>query len=472
VIKRHAFIYLFAHGIPAALGLITFVVYTHLMSPAEYGFYVIGTTAGGIISAIAFMWIRFSVTRYQSESADADVRATALSSFAAALSVIGVALAILAVVFHNRVSLALAASGVLYASCSSAFEIALEFRRARLEPAKFFRISLIRSVFGSFLGVGAALLNVGGVGVLAANSVSYIIGFFLPGTLDLSRPIEPVRRTMLTKFLTYGMPFALSGILYALCNSLDRLIVVYYLGEAAAGTYGAAGDLARQTMILVSMSVASAIFPLAFRRLRTEGQSAATDHLAEGIELLAAVVCPIAVLLMLSADQLANTIIGVKFADELRVLLPILVVARLFGSFSVFYVHISFQLAEKPLLQIINGGVAVTLTMLLMFFSIPRFGLIGAAAASVLSEAGGLIFGIWLTKYGFRVPWALGRLARVSICLAVMGGAIYLTKGWPIQNNWLRLVATLISGCGTYAITAFLLDVARIRSFVLARRRM
>jgi O-antigen/teichoic acid export membrane protein len=85
MVQRHAIIYLLGYGITAMFGLGSYAAYTHLLTPDQYGFYVIGNTTGAIISAAAFAWIRFSVSRYQSESAEADVRAIALMSYAGML---------------------------------------------------------------------------------------------------------------------------------------------------------------------------------------------------------------------------------------------------------------------------------------------------------------------------------------------------------------------------------------------------
>ncbi|OSJ14864.1 hypothetical protein BST63_14250 [Bradyrhizobium canariense] len=464
MIKRHTLVYLFAHGIPAILGLVSFAVYTHTVDPSEYGFYVVSMTIGGIVSACCFSWIRLSVTRYQSESVDADVRAIALISYVSMLAILGLGLFVTAFLFQNTIALSLATCSALIALSAGAFEIVLEFRRAQLQPAKFFRIAFIRSFLGSVLGIGAAQAGFGGAGIILATSISYLIGIALPGTVDLAKPLPPLSRVEIRKFVSYGVPFAISGILLALCASMDRLAVAYFLGDAMVGTYGASADLTRQMMVLVSMSVASAIFPLAFRRLREEGNSAASGHLAEGLELLVATVAPIALFLILSPEAISRTLIGAKFADEVHVLLPLLAAARFFGSILTFYVHISFQLAERPLLQIVNSVAALLLTAISMIFLVPRFGLVGAATASLLSEIGGLLVGIWLSQRGFPLPWAPLRLVRVLISLSAMATLILLANRLSFYNSWVQLIATLFFAGAGYASAALVLNVGHVRS--------
>ncbi len=466
MLKRHTFIYLFAHGIPAVLGLLALIAYTHLISPHEYGIYVIGSTIGAFVSLGLFSWVRFSVTRYQSEIESADVRATAVVAYGGAFALLAIGLITIIAPFGAKIDVKLVAGAAFFALTSSAFEIAQELRRAQLDPTRFFTVSITRSVMGLGFGLAAIFIGLGGHGLFLAISVSYLLGVVLYIRSTWAPPIARFDPKLLARFVTYGAPFAASGLLFALCSSFDRLLVAYLLGELAAGQYGAAGDLARQTIFIVSMSVASAVFPLAFRSLGTSGPVAAYTHLCESAELFAAIVAPIALLLALSADAFSTAVIGVRYAEVMAQLVPILALARFLGAVSNFYVHLSFQLAHRSTLQMLNGAVILCASLALMMFMTPRFGLLGAAIASVLAEAIGLIVGIWLTKYSFRLPWVPRRLARVAVCLIVMTGAAWIERQANTGTGLLRLFAVLAAASTSYALCAFVLDVAGIRAYV------
>jgi len=51
---RHTVLYLLASAVSAIFGLMSAIVFTRLLSPAEYGVYVIGVTTAGILSALLF----------------------------------------------------------------------------------------------------------------------------------------------------------------------------------------------------------------------------------------------------------------------------------------------------------------------------------------------------------------------------------------------------------------------------------
>src|ERR1700692_1250481 len=90
MLQRHVVIYLFAHAVPAMLGFIGLIIYTHLISPEQDGVYVVGQSTAGIISMALFGWIRLSASRYQAESDSVDVRGTVIVAYGVTLAVVGV----------------------------------------------------------------------------------------------------------------------------------------------------------------------------------------------------------------------------------------------------------------------------------------------------------------------------------------------------------------------------------------------
>ena len=62
MLNRYFSIYLGAHLLPAAIGFFAITAYTRLLSPAEYGVYVVGLSIAGILGAVFFAWIRLSVS--------------------------------------------------------------------------------------------------------------------------------------------------------------------------------------------------------------------------------------------------------------------------------------------------------------------------------------------------------------------------------------------------------------------------
>jgi O-antigen/teichoic acid export membrane protein len=250
MLNRHFSIYLAAHLLPAAIGFFAITAYTRLLSPAEYGVYVVGMSIAGILGAVFFAWIRLSVSRYQATSAAVDFRGTAIVAFSLTVVVL-CSLAPLVMLFYHGVSLSLLAASIFVAIAVNAVEIGQDFARANLRPYRFAAVAIVRSMSGLAFGLMAVEMGWGGLGLIAAFGLGSLIGAVLnfAGTgVRMAR----WQRTQLLQFARYGLPLSIGGLLGALYSSSDRLIVAYLLGEEAAGLFGVAADLPRQFLVMLA----------------------------------------------------------------------------------------------------------------------------------------------------------------------------------------------------------------------------
>jgi O-antigen/teichoic acid export membrane protein len=184
--------------------------------------------------------------------------------------------------------------------------------------------------------------------------------------------------------------------------------------------------------------------------------------------LLFAILLPSVVGLALTSSYIAATVLGPSFRQAAVAVMPILAFAWLFQSISQSYIHISFQLAKKLHLVLVQSVGTVATNAAALPFLITKFGLPGAAAALVLAEAFGVLLGFWLTRRAHPLPLVPSRLLRVVLAtslmaLTVMGLRTLLTGAGPIQ------LAILVSGGGgAYAVAACALNIAGVGTYVQA----
>jgi O-antigen/teichoic acid export membrane protein len=462
MLNRYFSIYLAAHLLPAAIGFFAITAYTRLLSPAEYGVYVVGVSIAGILGAVFFGWIRLSVSRYQATSANVDFRGTAILAFGLTLPAL-CGIAPLALLFQHGVRGTLLATSVFVAIAVNAVEIGQEFERANLRPIRFAVIAIIRSLSGLAFGLLAIWLGWGGLGLVAAFGLGSLVGVVINAAGNRKR-IARWQRSQLRQFARYGLPLSIGGLSGALYSASDRLIVAYLLGESAAGLFGVAADLPRQFLVMLASSVAAATFPIVFRSLTEKGDGATRERLKESLELLLAVVLPVVVWLALAAGQVAGTLVGTEFRATVTLLLPVLAVARLFGVANQFYFQISFQLSERPFLSVAQSFFTLLLSIALMFPLVASYGLFGAALATLMTEAVGVLVAIYLTRRAFRLPLDLNRLSGVVASAAIMGAAIFVMRLEVSGTDFYSLLAVSLAGGVAYAGAAWLFNVARIRT--------
>ena len=462
MLNRHFSIYLAAYVLPAAVGFFAITAYTRLLSPAEYGVYVVGMSIAGILGAVFFAWIRLSVSRYQAMSPETDFRGTAMVAFALTIAVLGAA-APLVFLFHRDVSTELLLASMFVAIMANAVDVGQEFERAKLRPYRFAAIAVVRSLSSVAFGLLAISLGWGGLGLLAAFGLGSLSGIILNLAGDGTR-IARWQKSQFMQFARYGLPLTLGGLSVALYSTSDRLIVAYLLGKDAAGIFGVAADLPRQFMVMMASSVAAATVPIVFRALGEEGHAATRERLNDSLELLLVVVLPVAVWLALAADQIAGTLVGADFRAGVSALLPMLVVARLFGIANQFHVQISFQLAERPFLLAAQSFFTLVLSIVLMVALVAGFGLYGAALATLATEAIGLLAALVLMRRAYVLPFDLNRLAGVAVSAAVMAVAILAARSQVSGTGLVALIVVSLAGGMAYAAAAWLLNVANVRT--------
>jgi O-antigen/teichoic acid export membrane protein len=462
MLNRHFSIYLAAYLLPAAVGFFAITAYTRLLSPAEYGVYVVGISIAGILGAIFFAWIKLSVSRYQAISSEVDFRGTAMVAFALTVAVL-CATTPLIFLFRSDVSIELLLASVFVAIMANAVDVGQEFERAKLRPYRFAAIAIVRSFSSVGFGLLAIHLGWGGLGLLAAFGLGSLAGIILNLAGDSTR-IAHFQRSQFMQLARYGLPLTLAGLSVALYSTCDRLIVAYLLGKDAAGIFGVAADLPRQFLVMLASSVAAATVPLVFRTLSEKGEDATRERLNESLELLLVVIMPVAVWLALAADQVAGTLVGVEFRAGVAALLPWLVVARMCGIANQFYVQISFQLAERPFMLAAQSFVTLVLSIGLMVALVAGFGLYGAALATFATEAIGLVVALVLMRYAYKMPFDLNRLAGVAASAAAMAAVILLARSQVNGTGLVSLIVVSLAGGLAYVGVAGSLNVANART--------
>jgi O-antigen/teichoic acid export membrane protein len=440
MLNRHFSIYLVAYILPAAVGFFAVTAYTRLLTPAEYGVYVVGISVAGILGAIFFAWIKLSVSRYQAMSAEVDFRGTAMVAFGLTVAVLCAATP-LVFLFRSDVSVELLLASMFVAIMANAVDVGQEFERAKLRPYRFAAISIVRSVSSVGFGLLGIWLGWGGMGLLAAFGLGSLTGIILNLVGDRTR-IAGFQRSQFMQLARYGLPLTLAGLSVALYSTCDRLIVAYLLGRDAAGIFGVAADLPRQFMVMIASSVAAAT-------------------------VLLVVVAPVAIWLALAADQVAGTLVGVDFRAGVSALLPTLVLARFFGIANQFYVQISFQLAERPFMLAAQSFLTLVVSVALMFALVAGYGLNGAALATLATEAIGFVVAVALMHRAHPVPFDVNRLAGVAASAAAMAAAILIARSQVNGTGFVALIIVSLAGGLAYAAAAWLLNVANVRTLSL-----
>ncbi|MBB3320260.1 MULTISPECIES: oligosaccharide flippase family protein [unclassified Rhizobium] len=463
--------YMIANAVSAAFGFVSVVLFTRMLSPHEYGIYVVGTGVAGVISTLLFGWIKFSVLRFESEGGRKDVRTTALYAYGGLMLVSPLVVAVTWLIAENSSTYVVPA--VFVAFMVGLFEFVQEIFRSRQQTGAYMWSVILRAVLTVIFSAGLVMLfGMGGQGLLVSVACSYLATLLVYAPGVWRRPRHPFDVDLLKDMLRFGIPMTASSFVFVLHTVLDRMIIVTYMGETAAGVYGAAADLVRQIILFPGVAIGSATIPVAIRLLTQDGREATNRHLTETAEMLLAVLMPMVVGLALVAPGFASLILGPEFRDAAAMLMPILVFAWLFRSISYQFVHVSFQLAKKPGLMGVQGLIILAINVAAMFVLVPRFQLVGAAYALLIAEIGGAIAGYFLSYRAHRLPFELRPILKVSLATATMAVPTVIVGRHPTGNVVLDLAAPIITGVVVYTLAGIALNLAGVRVALTKRLRL
>ena len=470
-VVSHAAVYLLARGLPGAVAFLAIPLFSRLLGPAEYGRYALVLAAANVLYALVFQWLRLALSRYAAAAGvDAARLKSTLATTAALLALAtGLATAAACALPATRGWRDALVAGWVVLAAHSAFELCCEFARATLRPWQFMRLQLVRSA--SFVALGAAFVAAGAGwwGPLAGLAA----GMALAAALTLRRDWSDVRpgidRDVLAALAHYGLPLALTVALTAVISTSDRYLIAWFMGEGAAGVYSVAVDFAAQTVTLLMTAIHLATFPLAVRAWERGGAAEAADRMRTSASLLLAVGAPCVVGLAVLAPGVARCFLGGDFRGAAAAVIPLVALGTFLAGMKHCHFDAAFQFAHRTTSQVWIVLAAAALNVALNLAAIPRWGINGAAGASVIAYVAAIAMTVVVGRRHVELPVPRGAAARVFLAAALMGVLLY-----PLRRHVgpAALAAQVLAGALVYAAALAATDFMGLRSGLFPRRRV
>jgi O-antigen/teichoic acid export membrane protein len=326
--------------------------------------------------------------------------------------------------------------------------VPLNLLRIQDRPALFSAYSLGRHLLNTVLKVTLLMLGLGVTGVLWSDALA---------TLALSAALVirlrgagawALEGSLLRESLGFGLPKVPHAFFVQIQNLADRKILDLFLSRADVGIYGVAYTLGSGVKFALS-AFAPAWEPFVYAQL---ARGDAPRTLAR--------VATYAWAVFLAAG------LGVAvFGRELLMLLtprrpafwpgwpviPVVTLAYLFhGAFLLTGVGIGIRKRTRYLPLITAAAAATNVGANLVL--IPRFGMLGAAWATVLSYAVMAGLGFRISHSLYPVPWEWGRLGRLSGAAAAAYGLALLAPQALVPALAAKAAAWLAYPAATLAL--------------------
>ena len=442
--RYHPVLYLGSRIVSAVGNLLSVVVFTHLIGPADYGEYLLIFAWATMAYGFGAQWLRFAYfATYRGANAGEHI-----ASYVRLLTVAlcgGVALLGPATVLAGpRLAGAVFAMVVALA----VYEAAVEISRTRLEAGIVSLCMVLRAAFVLAFGSATLVLAPSAAALAAAVAAGHMAAA-LPGILPLAglRSARP-RRAAMRGILRYGWPLILSFGILSLGQSLDRLLLAHYAGPAVLGPYGVIADLMRQAFVVVGEVIALALITVA-KQLADDGRGAASDRVMRTAFNACAVTAILgAAFFVVFGEPIVRLLLDPRYEAPAHDLLPWFAVSFAFMTLRSFYFSQVIYFAKASLLDPAVAAIFVTTLGLLSLYLIPAEGAVGGAAASAAANAIACLASAALGRRYRALPvdWAgLG---------LVLGLAGLFLAGCHGAASVLEPPAALLAQIGLAAITA------------------
>lgn len=473
MLLRHSLYYLLARGLPGVLSFASLMLFTRLLTTEDFGRYSLVLAGSGLVHVMLFQWLQLVLGRFLPMHGNEPKRVLApvFALFLMISVVVSSAGLILALVWPDPTWQALIALAVPLTLGQAWLQVDLTLASTQLAPARYGYLLGSKSLFALVLGAGLAWLGWGAEAPLVGLLVGTVLAWLLFGFCAW-RGITPrwPAPAELREYCAYGVPLAITFSLGWVIDSSDRMLLAWLIDESATGVYAAGYDLGQQSLGLMLVVINTAAYPLVIRQLTDHGEQAASHQLKHNGELIIALALAGAGGLVVLAPVIVDTVFGQSFRDDAITVLPWIAVAAAVAGIKAFYLDIAFQLARQTRWQVYTSIVAAVANVLLNLLLIPRYGILGAAWATLIAFVLAAMVSGWLGCRVFPMPAFLPLLARGLVVAITASAGAWLVMQIEFDDVWTLLLGVSAGGVSGL-IGGLLVNVAGVRSILLRRTR-
>jgi len=458
MLLKHGAIYLSAKIPPSILGLLSLAIYSRLLGPDEYGHFAILYSVAGITYVLFYAWLWFGLVRFipQFQNREQLLEAVILRAFILLSLIGGLAGSILALAWQDDSTRSLVWLAIPLCWLMGWYEINLELLRARLQSAKYTIVSISKSIITVLASSTMAYLGLGAEGMVWG----LMIGMLLPLAILFDQSWKKAfhissNRKILIEISHYGLPLTISTLLVMLIFGSDRILIGLLLNPEMAGQYSMANDLALKSLHTLTIAIDLAAFPLVVHTMSNSDLKTTHSQLLKNSTLLLALILPAATGLLVLNESLINLLLDKNYRESATKIFPWIVLSTFLVGISQAHFQHAFTLGRNTTLLVKIMMVAYSVNIGLNILWIPKFGIMGAAYASVCAFSLLLLLSWFYGRRVFKlpVPWQnIARVLTASMTMAVV--LLSLERSTSISG----LLSQIVLGFVIYGLLIMILN--------------
>jgi|GEM_PF-334879 len=450
----------------------TIVVLTRLFSGAEFGIYATAMITLQFVHMGFLTWIEAAMARFQARAErNDDISSHLKTLFIAALFTAAVGFCLIMGVLIALPLPQMVKTVLMFAIGSTClqvfFNLGMEAHKAAHRIRRYSVIYTSQSILSFSLGIFLILatplrVEAPFIGIVVATSLCLMID--LPFMIKRMKG-GTFQKEKLSTYFKYGAPICFSLLLTYTLNSADMYLILGFMGTESAGQYNAGYNLANRSLEIVFVWLAMAVTPIAVTAMEKVGVEESKEVLKNYGAALLWITLPAATGIALVAEN-AGFILGESVREEAVKIMPLIAFAGVFNGLITYYAQRAFMLSGRTGMFVWCMVPPVILNIGLNLIWIPKFGLMGAVYATVLSYVLGLIISIWVGRKHYPLPIPVKATAQIIVSCMAMASAVHLL---PIPSEWPDVIALLVKaalGGVVYLTVSLAINAANCRGLI------
>jgi O-antigen/teichoic acid export membrane protein len=446
-LARHSAVYGFGTLVSRFIAVLLLPVYTRYLTPADYGLIETLIALAAVMTVLLAAGVKSAFFRFYFDEPDGRGRLRVIrTSFwftmasATAGLVAGLVLAgpISDLLFDTSDHADLVRASFVGLWVAINYEQMTSLFRVEQRSVAY----LIATLINLTLTVGATLLLVvvldeGPIGVIVGNFTGTLIVYI--GLLAYRREQLGLEldRPLLREMNRFGMPLVPSALFLWILNFSDRFFLVKLSGPREVGLYSIGVRMA--SAIILVLAAFRTAWPAFAYSIEDDDEAKRTYSFV--LTYIVLVTSWMALGLGVLAPWLVRLLTTEEFYSAERVVAPLAFAAAAFGAYIV--VVIGIGRARQTRSNWLISGAAAVLNVALNLLLIPKYGMIGAAIATIGAYVTLFVGMAWRAQYLYPVPYQWRRVAiagGVAIALTVIGrvldpplaAAIAIVAAYPL----------------------------------------
>ncbi|WP_369792293.1 oligosaccharide flippase family protein [Methanoculleus sp. MH98A] len=446
-------------------GLILLPILTKTLPIEDYGTYVQITVTIGLFPGVVMLGLPYTMVRFLAAAKSREeiregyysiAGITILSAGLASIALFLLAEPIAVALFDGRTTVTRILALVVFLECMNLLQYNYfrTFQQIKRYSSLLFLKTCLQLISVAALVLAGYGIFGAAVGLLVTNLVLFLVmGILIVSEIGVTLP----GFKNLREHLSFGLPTVPGNLSSWVVNSSDRYVIALFLGNAYVGYYSPGYSLGH----IINMFIAplSFMLPAVLSKHYDDGNlKDVKTVLSYSMKYFLALAIPSAVGLSLLSRPLLTILSTPEIAEQGYLITPFMALSGLL--FGLYTIITQILVLEKK--TGITGTiwiVAATLNLGLNIIFVPRIGILGAAATTLVAFALAFVVSMYYSSKYLVFDINASFILKCLVAATIMG-VVVVIGGAQMSGNLLGIIllvgiSALVYGAGLFILRGF-----------------